>query len=72
MPGWRCWPARAVWPLPDHLFGRGAVVLIVVPGHGFHLADLLSGVALVIAVIPWIWLRRSIGRLFPAEVGDRR
>lgn len=52
------WPFRAclvltalLWPLPDHPF-QGPVVLKISYLHGIHLADLLSIVALTVAVLP--------------------
>ena len=58
----------AVWPLPDHhLFQRGEVMFIVIPGHGLHSADLLAGVAVFIALVPWVSIRRALSRLLRAE-----
>jgi len=41
----------ALWPLPDHQL-QGPVILPLSYQHGVHLTDLLSVVAVVIAVIP--------------------
>jgi hypothetical protein len=53
------WYGRAVlilggslWPLPD-LDWQGPVVLPLGGGHGVHLVDLLSVVAVGIALFPW-------------------
>ena len=53
------WYGRAVlilgailWPLPDQDW-QGPVVLRFGGGHGVHLVDLLSVVAVGIAVYPW-------------------
>lgn len=45
----------AAWPLPDHDW-QGPI-LLVRDGHGIHLLDLLSLVAVVIAVTPWRRIR---------------
>ena len=42
----------ALWPLPDQDW-QGPVVLRLGGGHGVHLVDLLSLVAVGIAVYPW-------------------
>ncbi|WP_420116496.1 hypothetical protein [Micromonospora sp.] len=47
-----------VWPLPDHPF-QGPILLDLSYRHGVHLADLLSVVAAVVAILPWRRLRRS-------------
>jgi hypothetical protein len=53
-----------IWPLPDYdVIPRGEVILIVIPGHGLHSADMLSIVAVVVALIPWAGIWRAIGRL---------
>lgn len=58
----------AVWPLPDYdLIPRGEVIAIVIPGHGLHLSDLLSFVAVFIALIPWATIWRTIGRAIRHE-----
>jgi hypothetical protein len=63
----------AVWPLPDHdLIPRGQTVLILIPGHGLHAADLLSFVAVGIALIPWATIWRAIGRRLRHEQRERR
>jgi hypothetical protein len=66
----------AVWPLPDHhLFQRGEVVLIVIPGHGLHPADFLSLGAVIVALVPWVSIRRSLARRLrtsPAPAGRDR
>ena len=41
-----------VWPLPDHPW-QGPVVLRLGYAHGVHVSDLLSVVALIVAVLPW-------------------
>lgn len=55
------WPYRlalatgaALWPLPDHEF-QGPVVLALSWNHGVHLSDLLSLLALAVAVVPARW-----------------
>ena len=45
-----------LWPLPDHPF-QGPVVLKISYLHGIHLADLLSMVALTVAILPWHRMR---------------
>lgn len=65
--------SAVVWPLPDYdVIPRGEVILIVIPGHGMHLADLLSFVAVFIALIPWATIWRAIGRLIRHERRERR
>ena len=53
------WPFRLllalsalVWPLPDHPL-QGPVVLKISYYHGVHLADMVSIVALAVALLPW-------------------
>ena len=53
------WPGRVIlilgavlWPLPDQDW-QGPVVLGIGGGHGVHLVDLLSVVAVGVAVYPW-------------------
>ena len=61
----------AIWPLPDHhLFQRGRVLVALEPGHGVHTLDLLSLVAVGIALIPWATIWRGIGRLGRRRRGD--
>jgi len=62
------WPYRVMldigafaWPLPDHPL-QGRVVLQLTYLHGVHLADLLSGAAVVVAVLPWRRHRSIAGR----------
>jgi len=50
-----------VWPLPDHPL-QGPVVAKLSYLHGIHLADLLSILALVVAVIPWRRIRAAMTR----------
>lgn len=49
--------AAASWPLPDHP-AQGPVLFDLSHQHGVHAADLLSVVAVIVAVVPWGRLRR--------------
>lgn len=42
----------AIWPLPDHPF-QGPILVAMSYSHGIHLADLISLVGAIIAVLPW-------------------
>lgn len=48
--------AAASWPLPDHP-AQGPILLDLSYQHGVHAADLLSIVAVVVAVLPWRRIR---------------
>jgi hypothetical protein len=41
-----------VWPLPDHPW-QGPVAIKLSYLHGIHVADLLSVIAIIAAVVPW-------------------
>ena len=72
------WPWRVLlvlgalsWPLPDHP-AQGPVLLDVGYHHGVHLADLLSVVAAIVAVLPWRRTRRPGQARNRPVPGDRR
>jgi len=47
-----------VWPLPDHPW-QGPVAIKLSYLHGIHVADLLSVIAIIAAVVPWRRRRKS-------------
>ncbi|TKV61676.1 hypothetical protein FDO65_09025 [Nakamurella flava] len=70
------WPWRVVlvlaagsWPLPDHP-AQGPILFDLSYQHGVHAADLLSVVAVVVAVLPWGRFRRP-GRPTSGSTGQQ-
>jgi hypothetical protein len=51
--------AAAVWPLPDHPL-QGPILVSLSYQHGVHLADLLSVLAVITAVLPFRRRPRAI------------
>ncbi len=59
--------SAVLWPLPDHPL-QGPILVSLSYQHGIHLADLLSIVAVVVALLPWN-RRQSPGA--PARATER-